>query len=181
MNACRLWLIPILLAAGGCEWRTTSRVGVQVMVPVQRPSGDGTHDAPAGGAVVGVKCPSGVVESLGSTDAAGWVLVTSKAPVGLDCDLAIDYRGHPSALVPVNQTCSRKEGGECRELELRLTLDFKGKGDSANAESVALRARCEEEPHGGFMGCRGATKPLVTEWRSPSSLIRYRSTNPSPR
>ena len=157
MTGWRLSLIPILIAAAGCEWKISSQVAVQVMAPLLRARNDGTRDAPIGGAVIQVKCPNGVVERLGSTDAAGWVFITTRAPVGLECDLASDYRGYPFALVPVNETCSRKEAGECRELGVRLSLDLRG--DSSSAGAVALRVRCEEEPHRGFVRCWRATKP----------------------
>jgi len=179
MTGRRLSLIPILIAAAGCEWKITSQVAVQVMAPLLRVRNDGTRDTPIGGAVIQIKCPNGAVESLGSTDATGWVFVTSRAPVGLDCDLAIDYRGHPVALVPVNETCSRKEAGQCRELGVRLSLDLGG--DFSNAEAVALRVRCEEATRRGFVRCWQATKPVTAERGAARPAFMDRAANPSPR
>jgi len=179
MTASRLSLIPILIAAAGCEYRMTSRVGVQVMAPLQRARDDGTRDAPVGGAVISVKCPSGGGERLGSTDAAGWVLVTTRAPVGLDCDLAVDYRGQPLALVPVNETCSRKEAGGCRVIEVRLALD--AKRDAPSPQPVALRARCEAEPHGDWVRCWRTRKPVTAEWGGPAPTFTSGAVDRSPR
>src|SRR4051812_10727708 len=94
------WPIAILVAAAGCEWKTTSRVGVQVRAPLARALDGGARDVPVLGAVIRVKCPNGVVEELGSTDANGSVLVTTKSPVFLACDVTVDYRGRTVALVP---------------------------------------------------------------------------------
>ena len=120
----RTWAF-ILLAAAGCEWKVTSRVLLQVTAPLARARDDGTRETPLGGAFASIRCPDGAVEKLGSTDSSGSVLVTTRAPVRLDCDLAVDYRGRPFALVAVGEACSRQEAGECRVLEARLTLDPK--------------------------------------------------------
>src|SRR5215470_15468276 len=121
MTAWRLSLVPVLMVAAACEWKVTSRVGVQVVEPLQRVRGDGTRENPVAGAGVRIQCPDGAIERLGATDAAGWVLVTTRAPVGLDCDLAIDVDRHSAALVPVAEACAQKESGECRVLEVRWT------------------------------------------------------------
>ena len=89
MGIRRTLFIPILFAAAGCEWKTTSRVGVQVTTPLLRARDDGARDAVVGGAKVRVRCPGGAGEDLGSTGAEGWVLVTTRAVVPLTCDLAI--------------------------------------------------------------------------------------------
>jgi hypothetical protein len=158
MTGWRSWAIPILLAAAGCEWKITSRVGVQVMAPLARARDDGTREAPLGGVSARVECPGGASERLGSTDASGSILVTTRAPVRLDCDLAIDYRGYPVARVAVDEACSLKEAGECRVLEVRLTHDPRDRASSA--EPVALRARCEGEPHAGWVRCRRGEEPI---------------------
>src|SRR5437868_3839114 len=133
MTAWRLWPIPILVAAAACEWKDTSRVGVQVMAPLVRALDDGTRYVPVLGAVIRIECPNGVVEELGPTDANGWVLVTTRAPVSLGCDVAVDDRGRRVALVRVHETCSRKEAGECRDLDLRLKLDPRGAPSTAGS------------------------------------------------
>ncbi len=138
-----LLLIPILVAAAGCERKTTSRVGVQVTALLPRARGDGALDAPVGGARVRIRCPDGTGEDLGLTGAEGSVLVTTRAAVALTCDLAIHSRGNLVALVPVAGTCSRAEGGECRELRVRLNVELRG--NASAADSVAPGTRCERE------------------------------------
>lgn len=173
MNIRRPLFIPILLAAAGCEWKTTSRVGVQVTTPLLRTRDDGTRDAPVGGARVRVRCPGGAGEDLGSAGAEGWVLVTTRAAVPLTCDLAIDYRGHLVALVPVSETCSRKEGGECREVRVRLIVDLRG--NASTADSFALRTRCEREQD--WVRCWRPAYPVISE-EGPWPFFTRRATSP---
>ena len=155
------WAIPILFAAAGCEWKITSRVGVQVTTPLVRARDDGTREAPLGGVSARIECPGGGGETLGSTDAGGSMLVTTRAPVRLDCDLAIDYRGQPAARVAVDEACSRKESGECRVLEVRLTLSPRDR--SSVSEPLAMRARCEEPQTADWVRCRRAAEPVPVE------------------
>ena len=169
----RFWPIPLLLIAAGCEWKTTSRVGVQLTAPLARHVG--RRLVSVGGAAIRVQCPGGTVEKLGSTNADGWVMVTSKAPVRLDCDLAIDYRGHPYALVPVAEACSRKEGIECRVLEVRLMVE-PGDGPSGD-EPVAVRTRCEEAPQDGWVRCGRMTNPPTAEWEATWPVFARRASD----
>ena len=173
MSIRRPLLIPILLAAAGCEWKTTSRVGVQVTTPLLRMRADGTRDAYVGGATVRVRCPGGAGEDLGRTGAEGWVLVTSRAAVPLACDLAIEYRGDLVALIPVSQTCWRKEGGECRDVRARLNVDLRG--NASTADSVALRAGCEREQE--WFRCWRPPYPAISE-EGPLPLITRRAASP---
>ena len=173
MSIRRPLLIPILLATAGCEWKTTSRIGVQVTTPLVRMRDDGTRDAHVGGARVRVRCPGGAGEDLGSTGAEGWVLVTTRAAVPLTCDLAIDYRGELVALIPVGETCSRKEGGECRDLRVRLNVDLGG--NASTADSVALRTRCEREQE--WFRCWRPAYPVISE-DGPLPFFTRRSASP---
>ena len=173
MSIRRPLFIPILLAVAGCEWKTTSRVGVQVTTPLLRTRDDGTRDAPVGGARVRVRCPDGAGEDLGSAGAEGWVLVTTRAPVPLTCDLAIDYRGHLVALVPVSETCSRKEFGECREVRVRLIVDLRG--DASTPDSVALRTRCEREQD--WVRCWRPAYRVISE-EGPSPFFTHQAASP---
>lgn len=172
MSIRRPLFISILLAAG-CEWKTTTRVGVQVTTPLPRTRDDGTREAPIGGARVRVRCPGGAGEDLGSAGAEGWVLVTTKAAVPLTCDLAIDYRGHLVALVPASEACSRKEGRECREVRVRLIVDLRG--SASTADSVALRTRCERDQD--WVRCRRPAYPVISE-EGPSPFFTRRATSP---
>jgi len=162
MTAWRFSLVPILIAASGCDWKITSRVGVQVMAPLRQARDDGTRDVPIGAARVRVECPNRVGESLGATDASGWVLVVTRTPVGLDCNLAIDSDHRAIALIPVSETCARREAEECRVLEVRVTLDLKD--EAAGPEPIALGARCETGPLGGLARCWRAAKPMTVGW-----------------
>jgi hypothetical protein len=173
MNIRRPLFIPILLAAAGCEWKTTSRVGVQVTTPLLRTRDDSTGDAPAGGARVRVRCPVGAGEDLGSAGAEGFLLVTTRAAVPLTCDLAIDYHGHLLAIVPVSETCFRKEGGECREVRVRLIVDLRG--DASTADSVALRTRCERDQD--WVRCWRPAYPVISE-KGPWPFFTWRATSP---
>ena len=137
MTVRRSWAIPILLALAGCEWKNTSRVGVQVIAPLAHPRDDGTRESPLGGVSARIECPGGAAESLGSTDASGFILVTTRESVRLDCDLAIDYRGRPFARVAVDEACPIRDGGECRALQVRLMLDPGGR--FSFTQPVALR------------------------------------------
>jgi len=123
MTAWRSMLVRVLIAAASCNPKVTSQVGVQVTQPLLRVRADGTREVPFLGAEVRIECPNDTVETLGSTDAGGWVLVTTRAPVALECQLAIDSAGHPLARIPVDESCTQREGGECRALILRMMLD----------------------------------------------------------
>src|SRR5262249_12598524 len=65
MTARRLSLVSVLIVAAACEWKVTSRMGVQVFEPLARTREDGTWQAPVAGAAVRVECPDGTTESLG--------------------------------------------------------------------------------------------------------------------
>jgi len=114
--------LPILLAVAGCDWKVTTRVGVQVTAPLPRARDDGTRDAPVPGALVRVECPGGDAQQLGRTDVAGWVLITTRAAVALDCALTIEHGGRSTASIPVSEACTLKEANECRALEVRVGL-----------------------------------------------------------
>ena len=139
MTVSRSCMIPIFLVLAACEWKNTSRVLVQVRTPLVRARDDGAREAPLGGVSARVECPGGAAERLGSTDSSGSILVTTRAPVRLDCDLAIDYRGQSVARVAVGEACSLEEAGECRMLEVRLTHDPRAR--SSTVEPVAVRSR----------------------------------------
>jgi hypothetical protein len=169
----RASFIAILLAAAGCEWKTTSRVAVQVTTPPPRTLADGAREVQIRGARVRVQCPDGTGEDLGSTGAEGSVLVTTRAAVSLACDLAIDHRGNLVALVPVAGTCSREEGGECRELRVRLNVVLRGKASGADA--TAPGTRCEREQD--WVRCR--TSPYaVTSAGAPRAILTRRAASP---
>ena len=172
MSIRRPLFIPILLAAAGCEWKTTSRVGVQVTTNLPRTRDDGTRSAPLGGARVRVRCPGGAGEDLGSTGAEGSVLVTTRAAVPLTCDLSIDYRGHLVALVPVSEACSREEGGECREVRVRLIVD--PRDDASTTDPVAMRTRCEREQD--WVRCWRLAYPVISA-EGPGPFFTHRATS----
>src|SRR3954465_4725301 len=106
MSWSRLSVLFTLAASAGCEWKVTSRVGVQVMAPLVRAHDDGTRDPPGAGAPGRVECPDGKVERLGTTDAFGWVLVNTRTPVGMDCSIAILRDGPLAGRVLNNRACT---------------------------------------------------------------------------
>ncbi|HZX93305.1 MAG TPA: hypothetical protein VFE90_02230 [Myxococcales bacterium] len=148
MSWSRLSVLFTLAASAGCEWKVTSRVGVQVMAPLVRAHDDGTRDAPVAGAPVRVECPDGKVERLGTTDAFGWVLVNTRTPVGMDCSIAILRGGHVAAQVPINEACSSREGGECRAFEARVVLDLRLEAREAQPRIVRLGPGPAQEADG---------------------------------
>ena len=167
MTVSRFRIIPVFLAVAGCQWKETTRVGVQVMAPLVHARDDGTREAPLGGVAARVECPGRAAERLGSTDASGAILVTTAAPVRLDCDLAIDYRGRPVARVAAAEACSLEKAGECRVLEVRLTHDPRAR--SSPVEPMALRVRCEEGPvRADWVRCRQAAEPVFPHEPAPS-------------
>jgi hypothetical protein len=153
MTLWRSQAILVLVAAAGCEWKNTSRVGVQVIAPLARARDDGTRETPLLGASARIACPDGTGEKLGSTDAGGWILVTTRAPVRLECDVAVDYRAQLLTRVAVREACSVQEAGECRGLQIRVMLDPRGR--SSLTQPVALRPRCSP---GGIPGADGACR-----------------------
>jgi hypothetical protein len=127
-----LVLFAASLALAGCEWKVTSRVGVQVVAPREAGRGDRSLEAPIEGARVSVECPDELEQGLGVTDRAGLLLATAGSPVRVDCTLVVARDGRTLARLPAWRACSIRSGSECRAVEARVRLDI---------DAAALNAR----------------------------------------
>jgi hypothetical protein len=113
-----------LLALAGCEWKVTSRVGVQVVALREGARGGRSLEAPIEGARVSVECPDELERRLGVTDPAGLLLAIADSAVRVDCTLVVARDGRTLARLPASGACSIRSGSECRAVEARVRLDL---------------------------------------------------------